>query len=330
MRIEFCSSCGAPLDARWSEIVIVCRYCGSQSAPGDIGDPVPSSFPDDGRLRLAVAGRTYLALGMLGRGDSSYVYKGRWVRRLGEEVVLKVLGSSTDEDLLRREWSILERLHGSASRGSPHFAGLVPEPIAMARVKVGDRDRLTTVFKWRSGFYHTLEDVMRAHPKGVSPGSAVWILKRLLEVLSWAHRAGVVHSAVVPAHVLIHPLDHGAILVGWTVAAARAGTDGGRLLAISKTWRDWYSQEASREMRGGPQLDIAMAARCALRVAGAASFRDSGGLDSTLGELVVSAARGDHDDAWSLRERVSATSLEVLGQPGYSPISMPGWPSRRR
>ncbi len=329
MRIEFCYGCGAPLEARWSEIVLVCSYCGSQNAPGKIGDPVPSSFPDDGRLRLAVAGRTYLVLGLLGQGDSSWVYKGRWVRRLGEEVVLKVLGCSTDEDLLRREWAILERLQGSAARGTEHFAALVPEPIAMARVRVGDRDRLTTVFKWQSGFFHTLEEVMRTHPKGVGPGSAVWILKRLLEALAWTHRAGVVHSAVVPDHVLIHPLDHGAVLVGWTVAAARAGRDRGRIPAISRRWRDWYPEEARRTRRGGPAVDVAMAARCALRAAGAGSFDDREALPAPLGELVAAAARGEHDDAWSLRERVSQASLEALGDPSYNPIGMPGWPAAR-
>ncbi|MCO6459199.1 MAG: hypothetical protein J5I93_28150 [Pirellulaceae bacterium] len=65
MRIEFCEGCGAPLEARWSRIVLVCPYCGSQNAPGGAGDPVPSSVPDDGRWRLAVAGRTYLVLGQL-------------------------------------------------------------------------------------------------------------------------------------------------------------------------------------------------------------------------------------------------------------------------
>ncbi len=58
MRVEFCASCGAPLEARWAEIVIECRYCGCQNAPGAKGEPVPSSHPDDGRPRFSAGGRT--------------------------------------------------------------------------------------------------------------------------------------------------------------------------------------------------------------------------------------------------------------------------------
>ena len=319
MRIEFCSGCGAPLEARWSKIVLVCAYCGSQNAPGEEGEPVPSSFPDDGRLRLAVAGRTYLLLGLLARGDSSWVYKGRWVRRLGEEVVLKVLAAPTDEDLLRREWKILERLRTSRAPGTEHFVRQIPEPIGMARVEVGDRPRLTTVFKWRSGFFVTLEEVMRAHPGGVAPQAAVWIFKRLLELLSWVHRSGVVHSAVLPAHVLVQPRDHGASLVGWTVAAVRAGADAGRIAAVSRRWREWYPEKALGGRGGGPEVDVAMAARCALRAAGARRFDDAQALPPPLGELVVAA--------WALRERLAEASVAALGEPEYCPIDLPGWSS---
>ena len=329
MRIEFCKGCGAPLQARWSEIVLQCSYCGAQNAPGEEGEPVPSSIPDDGRLRLAVGGRTYLVLGTLAQGDSSIVYRGRWVRRLGEQVVLKVLRSPSDEDLFRREWAFLERLQGSSAKGTEHFVSLLPEPISMGQAEVGDRDRMTSVFRWRSGFYLTLERVMDAHRDGVEPGSAVWIFKRLLELLSWVHRTGVAHCAVLPPHVLVHPLDHGAMLVGWTAAAALDRDSRGEIVAFSRRWRDWYPEKARNARRGSPSVDIAMAARCCLRAAGASDFDKAGRLPRPLDKLLIAAAEGRHADAWDLREQVSQASLDALGPPQYCPIEMPGWPSGR-
>jgi hypothetical protein len=38
----------------------------------------------------------------------------------------------------------------------------------------------------------------------------------MLVAVGLAHRAGIAHGAVLPRHVLVHPLDHGLILVDWT------------------------------------------------------------------------------------------------------------------
>lgn len=320
-RIEFCGACGAPLEARWSKIVIECRYCGAQSAPGKIGEPVPSSIPDDGRPRLAVGGRTYLILGRLASGDSSHTYFARWVRRLGELVVVKILRCEADADLIRREHAFLERLHQSPAPGTERFAARIPEPIALSPVRIGSHERLVAVHRWRSGFLHTLEEVKRQHPRGVDPKVAVWTFKRLLEVLAWSHRSGVLHGAVLPPHVLLHPRDHGAMLIGWSTAMA---LDRGRrpeLIAKSREWKSWYSGDGDP----APNSDIAMAARCVLWISNDDGFDEPGRLTKGLGELVVAAARGERDDALKLIDEVTARSLEDLGQPTYCPLAMPGW-----
>jgi hypothetical protein len=322
LRIEFCNGCGAPLEARWSKIVIVCRYCGSQNAPGGKLDPVPSSIPDDGRLRLAIDGRTYLILGRLGVGDSSEVYLGRWVQRLGETVVVKILRSSADRDLLVREHAYLRRLHESPVPGTSHFANLIPEPIACGPVRLKHGERLISVFRWKPGFLHSLEDVIRFHSQGVDAHVAVWTGKRLLEILHWSHQSGVLHGAVLPPHVLIHPRNHGAMLIGWSTAMADSARDQAKIAALSRHWADWYP--VGRE--GSRAADIAMAARCVLAMAGARSFSEGGTLPNPVSALLIDAARMAFDDAWSLRERLSERALDALGQPSYRPLWMPGWP----
>ena len=322
MRIEFCHGCGAPLEARWNKIVIVCRHCGDQNAPGESGDPVPSSIPDDGRLRLAIDGRTYLILGQLASGDSSNVFLARWVRRLGELVVIKILRCSTDRDLLSREQAYLRRLQNSAARGTEYFANLVPEPISSGLVHLKQGERFVSVFRWRSGFTHSLSEVRQFHPQGVSPGVAVWTLKRLLEVLHWSHESGVLHGSVLPPHVLIHPRNHGAMLIGWSTAVGRAGSQPVSLPGISRAWKDWYMAGQNASTTG----DVAMAARCALQMAGAASSNAAGTLPQPLADLLIRATKMEFADAWTLRELVSARALDALGPPAYCPLAMPGWP----
>jgi hypothetical protein len=184
-----------------------------------------------------------------------------------------------------------------------------------------DTERLVLVSRWRSGFLHTLEEVMRVHGQGVEAKVAVWCFKRLLEVLHWSHSSGVLHGAILPPHVLIHPRDHGVMLIGWSTAVTTSHGGTARLPAISRAWKAWYppGQGASRS------ADISMAARCVLSASGASARRTGGTLPGGLAELFVAAARQEHDDAWDLCERVSARSLECLGPPTYSPLAMPGW-----
>ena len=93
----------------------------------------------------------------------------------------------------------------------------------------------------------------RATPPGC--GGGCW------SALGWAHRAGVVHGAVLPEHVLIHPGEHGLVLVDWCYSrrrpaqtAARAGRPAPRR----------YPPEVPAAARPPPATDIYLATgRCA-------------------------------------------------------------------
>lgn len=330
-RVDFCGSCGAPIDAPWREIVVVCSYCGAQTSPGGSADPVPSSMPADGRPRLNLDGRTYVIEGWMASGDSCEVYRGRWVRRLGELVVIKVLRSKADADLLRREREILLRLRDSDTRGSDHFVQRLPSPIALGPTRWsrgGSRDRewLTSVHGWPPGFVHTLEEVGEVHTSGVDGRVVVWLAKRLLELLAWTHDAGVVHGAVVPPHVLVHPRAHGAMLVGWGAASERAASGYPPLPATSAAWSAFYPEDALNG-RVGPGTDVSMAARCALaawgELPGAPAIPDA--VVGPVARVLRQGARGEFASAWSLREAVDAASREQFGPASYNPLPMPGW-----
>ena len=318
MRVLFCDGCGAPLDAPWAQLVVICAHCGAHNLPGQPGSVVPPRVPADGRPRLNLGGRTYVLEGRLGMGDSTTVYRARWVVRLGELVVIKILGALADADLLRREWATLKALAASEADGADHFVTRLPRPVAHGLI-ASDVVRAASVFRWSSGFVHTLEAVGVAHPGGVTGPVQVWILKRLLELLGFVHRAGYVHGAVVPDHVLIHPRDHGAMLVGWTVATPWSSGRTRPLPATSRRWSALYG--GSREAT--PALDIAMACRCVATVGG--WHLPEGIRPDPIARVVDRGAGGRVDDAWALRDDLVAASAAVFGPPAYHPLPMPGW-----
>jgi hypothetical protein len=317
-RVLFCDACGAPLDARAWDAFVLCRYCASTNR---VGAPQPGTLPDDGRPRLSVGGRTYVIEGLLARGDVSDVYRARWSVRLGELVVLKVCRSAGDEDLLRREHRILEALVTSADASSASLASRLPQPIALGPVRVSDRERLVAVYRWHSGFLHTLPDIARAHPGGIDDPIVVWVTKRLLELLGFVHRAGVVHGAVLPPHVLVQPRNHGAMLVGFATATRAQGSGRAEPLpAISRAWAAHYGEEA-RTREVSPATDLAQLARSVKLVARPSL---AGELASWLDSL--QSQRGSAD-AWQRRDELIALSRRLYGPGSYHPLAMPGWPS---
>jgi len=283
---------------------------------------VPSSMPDDERPRLAVGGRTYVIEGRLARGESSNVYRGRWVRRLGELVVLKVLRSLRDADLLHREFRILEVLRASDAQGpstssvacrnrSP-WAPVVTRPTRGKWPSTAGKVVICTPWRRFAG----------SIPTG-SKGGRCLAIQATTGVAWLCHRSGFVHGAVIPPHVLVHPRDHGAVLVGWSMATERSAGD--LLPAISRNWKPFYLDEVLTTRAVNPATDVAMAARCVLAAAGAKSFDRASMLPGKLARLLVDSARGLYDDAWSLIDGLAQVSLNCYGPPSYHPIPMPGW-----
>jgi hypothetical protein len=274
--------------------------------------------PVDERPRLNLGGRTYVLEGRLALGESTTVYRARWVVRLGELVVVKVLSALSDADLLRREWDTLQQLHASTAEGAGHYLTRLPSPVAHGLVQ-SDQPRLASVFGWKSGFVHTLEQVGEAYPAGIPGEAQVWVLKRLLELLGFVHRAGFVHGSVTPSHVLVHPRDHGATLVGWTVACPWSERATQKVPAKSRRWKALYDGA----IEATPALDIAMACRCAHHAGG--WHLPKVVKKAPVQRIIERGMSGSEDDAWALAEALTVASVEAFGPPAYHPLRLPGW-----
>jgi hypothetical protein len=327
-----CPECGAPLPPPPPTGAVRCRYCALLLAPGPGGwrpvapPAIDEPLRDPELPRLWLGGVRYAVLGRLARGEGCDAFLARRDTRLTELVVLKVLRAEADTDLFEREHTVLDALERSAVQGTPHYARLLPQRVAIGAARLGLRgdegERRVAAHRFRSGFVHTFDDVRRAHPGGIAPEATVWLWKRTLDLLGWIHRSGYVHGAVLPAHLLVHARDHGVVLVGFS----RAVPPGTPLPAFSDTHESHYPEATWQGGPVSPGTDITMSARAMLLLLGGDVRRAPSAVPAPLATLLEShAANPTLDDAWAVRDAVDTAARASFGAAKFIHFPMPGW-----
>lgn len=305
-----CTQCGAALPprSRWS--VIDCSYCharmvldGSNLVAREEYRAAAAAI--EGKCAagaVRIDGGYYALAPKAIRGEHGDVHAG-WRRApLPEAVWVKIARDAAGAEALQAENEALTALQADGSKGAEYFSTLIPEPVAFGKATGGALNgRTALVLRRRSGFVETLEDAAAA-TRG-EPRHAVWIWKRLLEILDWAHRAGRTHGAVIPRRVVIHARDHGVMLVGW--AASTALTD---------------TSNAAAD-------DLKMAAEC-VAFALTGKRNDAGKeLPGPLKVMLTSFLDGTaHEkNAWALRDMVSMAARQAYGEPKFVDLKSPAW-----
>ena len=266
----------------------------------------------------------YCLEGRLARGESSDVFLGRRARRVTERVVLKVLRARANGDLLEREHATLRALQTSTAPGTPYFSRTIPEVVQKGHLRDDDgTERPTLILRHLSGFSPTLADVREAYPRGVDPRAAVWMWRRALETLGWVHDSGWVHGAVVPQHLVVHPRDHGALLVGWSCAGRPSEAPIARVADRGDFYPAASSANATDALR--PELDLVMSARCIAFVLGgdARTGEVPSSVPAQLAALVREHSSGAPGDARALHEALGAAAKSAFGPPAYHAFVMP-------
>jgi hypothetical protein len=331
MRLLACPNCGGPLPrhARWT--AVTCSYCGAAVTPGpalvsrkayrrawtEAEAEVPQTNAD-----VVVSSARWRLLALLSRGELADVFLAARARRMTERAVVKLLRDRANTDLFAREWDVLSSLHKSDARGATHFTLLLPGPVVRGDTRGPDgRSHAAMVLRSQPGFTATLDDVREAFPGGVDARHAVWIWRRLLELLGWVHRSGWVHGAVLPQHIVLNTAEHGAMLVGWSCSVAV----GERLPALCVTRESFYPAD---ERSGGQTriaTDLEMTARC---IAFALGADDDDAIPASVPQslrevLDASLAGAASDDAWRLNDAVAAAAERAFGPPAFFPFAIP-------
>jgi serine/threonine protein kinase len=155
--------------------------------------------------------RTYERVKLVQSGDVADIYASSY--EPGEPtVVVKTAREAEDNDLIENEATIIGELYPSRAKDEGFYRYLPRLLDTFVTSK-----RRVNVFPYFKE-YVTLEDILKAYPAGIDYRDAAWMYKRLLVGIGFAHLQGVVHGAIVPSHVLVHPIGHGAKIVAWSYA----------------------------------------------------------------------------------------------------------------
>ena len=66
-----------------------------------------------------------------------------------------------------------------------------------------------------TGYEQKLYSLSQILKKPLNPRHVVWMLKRMMTAIGFAHNQGWVHGAINPDHIMYGPSNHSGVLTGW-------------------------------------------------------------------------------------------------------------------
>lgn len=226
------------------------------AAEGRFGQPIELASI---RTKAAVHSVKY----RMGDGDVCQLYRTATTREENGDTllrggVLKVAKSPKDHDLLATEAAALKALHDTDEVLKRHYPMLL-DRFAYSPDK-GPRRRANVV-EYQPGL--TLAQLRMEFRSGISAVHTTWVWRRLLMALGHAHDTGIIHGAVLPEHVLVHPKTHAVLLLDWCYASICS--DGKqppiKALAGGPARRGWHPAEVLDRGEPSAATDLLMAAR---------------------------------------------------------------------
>lgn len=255
---------------------------GSMSAPS-------SNSGDYFEIRSSVQAYR-LAKAPLAQGDFSVLYRGSGTKDPSGFVVAKIASAPADNVWLEREAQVLARFR-DAKAGNPMLGvrKFVPELIDTFLIEGEKRTRFRVlVTRFVPGLVSVAE-VIDAHPKGLEPIDAVWICRRIIAQVMAAEMAGAVHCALTPDHILIDPIAHEPLHIGWAHALDRPHETGSRITHVIDRYRDWYPPEVFDKKTPDVRTDLYMAGKTMIKLLGGDVKRNT--LPSSVPDTVARVVR---------------------------------------
>ncbi|MCU0657679.1 MAG: hypothetical protein MUF64_21190 [Polyangiaceae bacterium] len=248
--------------------------------------------------------------GVLARGDVATLYEGRAPggSGTGRPVVLKIADDVADNDLMLDEVAALERLASGGGAQRKHFPSVLGS-FRMPDGRLGAAiERLDAV---------DLLTVRERYRQGVPLHHVVWILRRLLSALGYAHQLGVLHGNIEPSHVMVRPRDHNVFLVDWCYALVEPAKTGRGFKCETP---GYSAPEVGQRRPPLPSSDLFSAGQCALFLLGGdpVTGEAPAGLDPRFARILRHLTRPSPlqraQDAWELFDEVGKARRAIFGQ----------------
>ncbi len=278
------------------------------------GTSVPSAPNNDGRVVYQTKRYSFFVGDLAKSTDFANIYSASYITdshvRYG---ALKMPRSPKNNDLIENEVMMLKQLKEQVPAKYQIYHPTVLDTF-MHRDKTSGKQRRAVVTTSLSGFV-SLREVLEAYPEGIHPRHVAWIARRLWIALDTAHEAGVIHGAVFPENIMVHPTDHGLALINWSYARPK----GEKLKAAVPYYKDkgWYGRSIDQPL--DHRIDVRQAARTLDALLGEQSARPFRAFFS--GCQVASAPT-----AGELYMEFEELLTRVYGARKYIPFEMPtGW-----
>lgn len=224
-----CPQCGSPLPRQALWRIVACTYCGADVThsedmvrAADFHAAYLRSRANDAAADVACGGQRYKTIAHLGAGGSATLSLADRSGAMPRRVVLKIAHAATPAGQLAREKAILDQLQADDVPGAAYYTQRLPQAVATGSSAGADgTPREVLVLRHPTGFWGSLADVRLAYGRAIDPRHVVWMWRRVLEVLAYVHANGWSHGRLAPEHLLVHPADHGVLIIGWSGAIRR-------------------------------------------------------------------------------------------------------------
>lgn len=277
--------------------------------------------------------RSYTIGDPLAKGDIASLYHCAFSIG-GRDVngIFKVSRNPADNDLIENEATMLKHLANGDEydQFEPYFPALAENLVYRDASATGKRR--ANILYWAKEIeqpsdLYTLVEVRDHYKNGIDPADMAWMWRRLLVALGYTHQEGIVHGAVLPAHILIEPKMHGLALIDWSYAVKTE--TGKHISAISSDYDKWYPQEVFNKEAPLSGLDIFMGAKCMVYLVGGDPV--SGDLpDSVPSRMrryfawcMQPSPRGRPQDAWKMLEEFDDVLESLYGPRRFRKFDMP-------
>jgi serine/threonine protein kinase len=279
------------------------------------------SYGEKERIVLATARREYEIDEQFEQDETFNFYACRFVEDgRKHQAVIRIVRDPRRNNLSTNEARILDSLR--SSRDASKFQPYLPNLLDTFLYDDGRYSRHAAVFEACNGWY-SLEEVCRAYPHGIDPKDMAWMWRRLLAVLGFAHANSVIHGAVLPDNVWVHPEQHGLMLRNWFVSVQ----DGEPISKLDAPPAGWYSQEDIN--RGIPThgMDINMSAKCMIYLLGGDAERRT--IPDSVPHAMRAFLRGSSlpgkrapQNAWAVRQDFDDLLQRLWGERKFHPFTM--------
>jgi hypothetical protein len=279
--------------------------------------PVPSKAP--AVITIETKKCVYALTDLIAAGDLCDVYRCHW-DGVPEGGFAKVVRNPRNNDLMKAEVEtlkvIVSGLKATQHPNPEENTRRYPEVIdSVTTTDAAGVKRAVNILKHEPGLV-TLSTVMAKFNGAVDMRDLAWMASRTLVAMGLAHRYNVIHCAITPDHIIVHPETHQGVLIDWCYAVMA----GNPAKAVSPKWEKLYPPEVKLKKSLGASTDTYMWASTFVEAAGGIRNIPLPISKVLEGCLIASPFRRE-SSAWELFDNFKSALSSVYGKPKYRKLA---------